>query len=132
MGSAQAALHVDTSDAGRRPCRGEACEPDRELSRLERTAIAIGVVDAAQGKRIVANPDARLQRLIRLVTGRRTPARLADPRLEALRHFAQVAAADCERLADIRRLCGAGFSLGQVVAAARLSRAHGLPRRPLS
>ena len=128
MGSAHAVLRVDISDTGHRPDKGDAGEPNRELSHLERTVIAIGVADAAQGKRIVADPDARLERLIRLVAGRRTPARLADPRLEALRHFAQVAAADGERIANVRRLSAAGFSLGQVVAAARLSRAPGLPR----
>lgn len=131
MGSAQAVSHIDISDAGYRPDQSDAGGSDSELSRLERTVIAIGVADAAQGKRIVPNPDGRLERLVRLVAGRRTPARLADPRLEALRHFAQVAAADGERIADIRRLRCAGFSLGHVVATARLSRAQGLPRRPM-
>lgn len=127
MSVAQAVSRIDTSNAC--GCSGhiDAIEATRELTRLERTVVAIGVADAAQGKRIVANPGALMQRLIRLVAGWRTPAMLADPRLEALRHFAQVAATGGERIADFRRVRDAGFSVAQVVTAALLSRAQALP-----
>lgn len=128
MTSVHAVSSIDIGHAGQCPEPVDAHEANRELSRLERTVVAIGVADAAQGKRLVANPHSRLERLVRLVAARRTPATLADPRLEALRHFAQVTATTRERIADIRRLRDAGFSLGQVVAAAHLSRPEGLPR----
>ena len=120
MTSLHAASTIDISHAGQ--CPEPVDTHEANLSRLERTVVAIGVADAAQGKRIVANPHRQLERLIRLVAARRTPATLADPRLEALRHFAQVTAQLGERIADIRRLRDAGFGLGQVVIAARLSR----------
>lgn len=112
----------EVSDACRRSQHVETDPADNGLSALERTVIAIGAADARQGKPILANPRSRLKRLADLVAGRRTPATLADPRLDALRRFAQVAATGRERIADLRRARDAGFNPGQIVLAARLSR----------
>ena len=117
----------EITDACRRLRHVEAEQTSSDLSALERAAVAIGAADARQGKRIATNPHGRLQRLTAMVAGRRTPATLADPRLDALRRFAQVAATGRERIADLRRARDAGFNPGQIVLAARLSRGIARP-----
>lgn len=95
-----------------------------DLSPLERTVVSIGATDARRGLWTVQlfAPSSRLYRLTNLLLGRRTPATLADPRLEALRRFAHVAAKGRERLHDIRSVRDAGFNPAQIVLATRLSR----------
>ncbi len=115
-----------TREAVRAACRfpgtADAVGAPDELSMIERTVIAVGAADARRGLWVAAKPDGRLRRLTDLLMGRRTPIALADPRLDALRRFAQTAASGRERISDIRRVRDAGFSSPQIVLAARLSR----------
>ena len=99
---------------------------DGSLTPLEREVIGIGRADAHDGA-IVSSKGRLVDRLrssaAQMVGRRRTPP-LADPRLEALRRFAQRAALGREEIADIGALRHAGFAVSQIVMATRLARPH--------
>lgn len=125
----QAALTIrealkDTIGAGVRLDRAAS---DGSLTPLEREVVGIGRADA-QDRAIVDGKRGLVDRLrgsAAQLAGRRRTTPLADPRLEALRRFAQRAALGREEIADIGALRHAGFAVSQIVMAARLARDPG-------
>ena len=100
---------------------------DGALTPLEREVVGIGRADAQDGA-IVSGAGRLIDRLrgsAAQIAGRRRTPPLADPRLEALRRFAQRAALGHEEVADIGALRHAGFAVSQIVMAARLARQPG-------
>lgn len=95
--------------------------PRNALSEIERTVVAVGAADARRGLDIIVGSTGPLRRLTDVILGRRAPVELADPRLETLRRFAQVAARGRERIDHIRDMRHAGFNSAQIVLAARLA-----------
>ena len=111
----------DRIGAGVRP---ERTASDGSLTPLEREVIGIGRRDAHDGA-IVSGEGGLLDRLrisAAQLAGRRRTTPLADPRLEALRRFAQRAALGREEITDLGALRHAGFAVSQIVIAARLAR----------
>lgn len=95
------------------------------LSPLELEVVAIGRADA-QNAVLVRSGNALVERvrdIACLVTGQRRAKPLADPKLEALRRFAQRAALAREQIADIRAMRDAGYATRQIVMTTRLARA---------
>jgi hypothetical protein len=94
------------------------------LSPLELEVVAIGRADA-QNAVLVRSGNALVERvrdIACLVTGQRRAKPLADPKLEALRRFAQQAALAREQITDIIAMRDAGYATPQIVMTTRLAR----------